>query len=316
MPQASRRAVPPPSAFLARRVYHRSENEPLQRALEALGWKESKTPDAATIIWDVETLADTISLGVDLNPGQLINRIPNMLHCCRKAVYAQLLSRLRAAIFPPGSALDDGKYLPSQWALPNAHAELQQIVERRAAESKRHKNTQGAPPLYIVKPDGGSMGDGITLTPDPCKAHSWEASKERVVQEYIGEPLLLDGLKFDLRLYVLVTAVQPRIKAYLYREGLARFAVDEYVAPSRDNLRNVHMHLTNYSLNKKSENFKSSDAPDGGDEGSKRTVSSVFAALAASGAIADSNSSPSCEREQRSLCLDDPRSYQEKRVPY
>jgi hypothetical protein len=59
------------------------------------------------------------------------------------------------------------------------------------------------------------------------------------------------------------------------------------VAPARDNLRNVHMHLTNYSLNKKAEGFKHSDAADGGDDGSKRTVSSVFAALAAAGAIAD-----------------------------
>ena len=142
--------------------------------------------------------------------------------------------------------------------------------------------------MYIVKPDTGSMGDGITITPDPCKAGSWDASKERVVQAYIGEPLLLDGLKFDLRLYVLVTAVTPTtVQAYLYREGLARFAVDEYAPPSRDNLRNVHMHLTNYSLNKKANNFKHSDAPDGGDDGSKRTASSVFAALHAAGAVAD-----------------------------
>ena len=87
------------------------------------------------------------------------------------------------------------------------------------------------------------MGDGIQLTPDPCK-YSWNASAERVVQEYIGEPILLDGLKFDLRLYVLVTATHPTPVAYLYREGLARFAVDSYVAPSRENMKNVHMHVS------------------------------------------------------------------------
>ena len=41
------------------------------------------------------------------------------------------------------------------------------------------------------------------------------------------------------------------------------------------------MHLTNYSLNKKADGFKHSTAVDGGDDGSKRTVSSVFASLAA-----------------------------------
>ena len=240
----------------------------MQRAMRVLGWKETTKSENATIVWDVETLADTIPLSQSLGDHQLINRIPNMLHCCRKAAYARLLSRLRATLFPPGSVLDDGRYLPEQWALPVAQSELAAIVERRAAEAKR-------PPMYIVKPDTGSMGDGITITPDPCKAGSWDASKERVVQAYIGEPLLLDGLKFDLRLYVLVTAVTPTtVQAYLYREGLARFAVDEYAPPSRDNLRNVHMHLTNYSLNKKANNFKHSDAPDGGDDGSKRTASS------------------------------------------
>ena len=44
--------------------------------------------------------------------------------------------------------------------------------------------------------------------------------------------------------------------------------------------------LTNYSLNKKSENYKHSDAADGGDDGSKRPASIVFEALRAAGKIA------------------------------
>jgi hypothetical protein len=272
------------SVFVARRVQHRNEADPLLRAMDLLGWKEETKATEATIIWDVDTRADMAGPEQQAaQPGQLVNRLPEqrMLHCCRKAIFARLVSRLRA-LLPPGSALDDGKYIPQQWALPIQADALATVVAEKAAASKRRK---APPPVYIVKPDGGSMGDGIVLTTEPTKP-SWHADKERVVQEYIGRPLLLDGLKFDLRLYVLVTSVAP-LRAFVCHEGLARFAVDSYVPPSSENMRNVHMHLTNYSLNKKAEGFVSSEKADGGDDGSKRTVSSVFASLVQKGLAPD-----------------------------
>jgi tubulin polyglutamylase TTLL6/13 len=75
-----------------------------------------------------------------------------------------------------------------------------------------------------------------------------------VVQRYLHKPFLIDGLKFDLRIYVLVTGTDP-LRLYVFEEGLARFATEPYVAPRTDNLEEVCMHLTNYAINKDSPNF-------------------------------------------------------------
>jgi tubulin polyglutamylase TTLL6/13 len=44
-----------------------------------------------------------------------------------------------------------------------------------------------------------------------------------VVQRYLSKPYLIDGLKFDLRIYVLLAGVDP-LKLFVYHQGLARFA--------------------------------------------------------------------------------------------
>ena len=217
-----------------------------------------------------------------IEPGIIFSRFPNMVDCCRKALFAMLLGRIRA-LLPSDAALRDGRLIPRQWALPKQAALLKEDFETATAAAKASGATK---PIYIIKPDHGCQGAGIELSTDPCKTSPY--AREAVVQEYIANPMLLGGLKFDLRLYVLVTSVGGDadggpLRAFLCREGMARFAVQAFDGAK---LGNVHAHLTNYSLNKKASGFRATDEADGGD-GSKRTASAVFAALAASGQIAD-----------------------------
>lgn len=48
-----------------------------------------------------------------------------------------------------------------------------------------------------------------------------------VNDRYIERPLLLDGYKFDLRLYLVVTSMNP-MEAFLYREGFTRMSSEPY----------------------------------------------------------------------------------------
>ena len=89
------------------------------------------------------------------------------------------------------------------------------------------------------------------------------------------KPYLIDGFKFDLRIYVLVYGCDP-LRVFVFREGLARFATEKYESPFKGNMENMFMHLTNYAINKQSENFEANEDENIDDSGSKRSVSSIF----------------------------------------
>ena len=79
-------------------------------------------------------------------------------------------------------------------------------------------------PLFIVKPECMSQGKGIFLT------RNWEDINPHdhvVAQKYISNPYLIDGLKFDLRIYVLLYGVNP-LRLYIFEDGMARFATVKY----------------------------------------------------------------------------------------
>ena len=66
---------------------------------------------------------------------------------------------------------------------------------------------------------------------------------------------------------------------------MARFCTQDYKKPNKDNLKNLFMHLTNFSLNKNSEDYKAPPDVDFFDDatGSKRLLSSLYKTLAEEG---------------------------------
>nr|XP_020446565.1 tubulin polyglutamylase TTLL5 isoform X3 [Monopterus albus] len=125
--------------------------------------------------------------------------------------------------------------------------------------------------LWIIKPVASSRGRGIYLVSNPNQI---SMDENTLVSRYINNPLLIDEFKFDMRLYVLITSYDPLL-IYVYEEGLARFATVRYDRTSK-NIKNTFMHLTNYSVNKKSSDYVSCDDPEVEDYGNKWSMSAVL----------------------------------------
>ncbi|KAI8815333.1 tubulin-tyrosine ligase family-domain-containing protein [Cladochytrium replicatum] len=166
----------------------------------------------------------------------------------------------------------DYKFFPKTWTLPIDWEDLSREIKSRKQSSRRRTRA------FIAKPDHGCQGKGIFVFRNlkDIVAHK---SGDMVVQSYISRPLLIDGFKFDLRVYVLVTSVDP-LRVFVYNDGLARLATEPYRPPTESNVDNVFIHLTNYAINKRSENF---DRQTGEKSGSKRTIGAVKRHLEALG---------------------------------
>jgi hypothetical protein len=78
--------------------------------------------------------------------------------------------------------------------------------------------------MWIAKPTASSRGRGIYIVNSLKEINRQE---QQVISRYIDNPLLLQGHKFDLRIYVVITCYDP-LRVYVFREGLVRFASEKY----------------------------------------------------------------------------------------
>ncbi|XP_077087171.1 tubulin polyglutamylase TTLL11 [Siphateles boraxobius] len=240
--------------------------EALKMSIRQLKWKEFPIGrrTACDIYWHGVSFHDN----ENIVSGQ-VNKFPGMIEMLRKINLSRAV-RTMQELFP-----EEYNFYPRSWILPEEY----QLFSTQIRLLKDNDST--LKPTFIVKPDSGSQGDGIYLIRDPAdlRAISGSQIKQAVVQEYIQKPLLIDKLKFDIRLYVLVRSLEP-LEIYIAKEGLSRFCTEPYQEPSQKNLSHVFMHLTNYSLNVHSGNFVHSDSCS---TGSKRTFSSVLYRIASKG---------------------------------
>jgi len=141
-----------------------------------------------------------------LNKYQKTNHFPGSSQLGRKDLLWRNMSRMRSK-FPKDFVITPLSYLIHE--------------EYDAFQSERDRDPNS---LWILKPVAASCGRGIKIynsTQRVSKREGYLAAK------YISNPHLLNGLKYDLRVYVLVTSFNP-LRIYMYNDGLVRFATEKY----------------------------------------------------------------------------------------
>jgi len=220
--------------------------------LEANGFTYTESHEW-NILWSSSSCKSYLYEG--LNEYQKINHFPQSYEITRKDRLCYNMVKMQEKF---GKEAFD--IVPDTYILPNEYKEFSaQYYKIRQTEPKKN--------VWIVKPANLSRGRGIHLIDDISELNIDELS---VISRYISNPLLINGHKFDLRIYVLVTCYDP-LRVYVFKEGLARFASETY--SSKINKDNKFMHLTNYSINKKNDNFVQNENQEQDDFGFKWSLS-------------------------------------------
>lgn len=167
-------------------------------------------------------------------PDRTVNHIPGN-NCL--TIKSRLDATLRAmreratAAYGEGSALARRTaFVPTVYSMPDDYHGLLSA----AADDPDQ--------LWMLKPKNGARGRDIRLLDDVAETPT---DDRWLIQGYLHRPHLMKDRKYVLRLYVLVSSVEP-LRVYVYEQGFAKLASCPYTLEDRSN---PYVHQTNPDVN-------------------------------------------------------------------
>ena len=103
--------------------------------------------------------------------------------------------------------------------------------------------------LWLVKPSNLCGGKNIMILNSLNEINL----ENFIITRYITNISLINGKKYDLRLYVLITGLKP-LRIYFYNEGFVRIATQIF-SLNISSIKNKFIHLTNICINDKSKKY-------------------------------------------------------------
>ncbi|CAF3166581.1 unnamed protein product [Rotaria socialis] len=202
----------------------------IRQAVHTSGFFESPAPDfTCNLLWNDSLIS--IDIVSALKPYQKVNHFPTTIEISHKDLLQANYDKL-SNVVPR-----EYNFAPKTWILSKEYNLWYSYA------SSQPKNN---PSVFIVKPSHANMEEGISIY---CDYKQIEPMDNYIIQEYIREPYLIEGFKFDLQIYVLITSCDP-LRVFLYNDGLVRMSPKKYKIPNSKNAADLSMHLTHYLINK------------------------------------------------------------------
>ena len=191
--------------------------------------------------------AATTAAQIDRHSSTIVNYYRGSKELTLKLKMAKLLRNANKGKSTSSFKVKSDRWLPSTYGLrPGGHQTDERCYLCNAMDGQS---------LWIAKPSSGSKGESILITSDFFEVTTIIDSQLTpypwIVQKYIEQPLLLDGRKFDIRSWVLIS---PDRSIYVARNGVLRTASTRY---TKDNYDDDLAHLTNHSVQQNGPEFGS-----------------------------------------------------------
>lgn len=202
----------------------------------------------------------TVLHSSDLRLHNRLEHNYNLTH--KKALYHNLKQ------YYSSLGVDYTRYVPLTYHIktgendPEFHSFMSKFEELSRQIEQTDSDSEGFRNLWIVKPgENSNQGRDIVV----CSSIDQIRSEIRlaidrktglkrtfIIQKYIEKPYLYGKRKFDIRCYVLITAVNGVIQGYFYPEGYLRTSAREFSVKTTSDR---YIHLTNDAVQKTAEDY-------------------------------------------------------------
>ncbi|XP_013397583.1 tubulin polyglutamylase TTLL4 [Lingula anatina] len=214
-----------PTAAKKRLRYYHSINKVIEEFVTRVGFTPTKEPQIHSFYFGQPYQLHRTDSYQTVKPHQKFNHFPD---CWALGCKHHLADNLQRHKLRHGE--DEFDFAPQTFVLPRDKDVFLQTLDESDEDQ-----------AWIIKPACSHGGQGIEVI---TKGQRVIVKQESVVQRYIPNPILIDGHKMDIRVYVLVGSIDP-LRIYMYEEGQVRIAHERY---STDNFNKLTTHLTNFDV--------------------------------------------------------------------